>query len=121
VGYQSSPLFRFGISPNKVFDYMAAGRPVILVGSAGNDPVRDAGCGVTVTSNDPAALAGAIRSLRLLPSSELSRLGANGRAYAEKTHAYPILARRYLAALAPVTLGASPDPSSSQGPPRTNR
>jgi glycosyltransferase involved in cell wall biosynthesis len=121
VGYHSSPLYRFGISPNKVFDYMAAGRPVILAASAANDPVRDAGCGVTVPPDDPAALAGAIRSLRLLPSNELSRLGANGRAYAEKTHAYPILARSYLGALAPITRGASPDPSPSEGPPRTNR
>ena len=96
VGYHRSPLYRFGISPNKVFDYMAASRPIILAAEAANDVVGDAGCGLTVPPDDPAALADAIRRLRAMPAEELARLGANGRAYVEREHTYPILARRYL-------------------------
>ena len=96
VGYHRSPLYRFGISPNKVFDYMAASRPIILAAEAANDVVGDAGCGLTVPPDDPAALADAIRRLRAMPAEELARLGSNGRAYVEREHTYPILARRYL-------------------------
>lgn len=96
VGYHRSPLYRFGISPNKVFDYMAASRPIILAAESANDVVADAGCGLTVPPDDPAALADAIRALRAMPPQELARLGANGRAYVEREHTYPILARHYL-------------------------
>ena len=99
VGFHQSPLYRFGIAPNKVYDYMAAGRPIILAAQAANDVVRDAECGVTVAPDDPAALAEAIRALHALPSAERARLGANGRAYAEREHGYGGLAKRYLAVL----------------------
>jgi glycosyltransferase involved in cell wall biosynthesis len=96
VGYHRSPLYRFGIAPNKVYDYMAAGRPIILAAEAANDIVRDANCGVTAPPDDPIALAEAIRSLRATPAGALARLGANGRAYVEREHGYRALARRYL-------------------------
>jgi glycosyltransferase involved in cell wall biosynthesis len=76
VGYHRSPLYRFGISPNKVFDYMAAARPVILAAEAANDPVRDADCGLTVPPDNPAALADAIRFLRTASQAERKRLGS---------------------------------------------
>jgi glycosyltransferase involved in cell wall biosynthesis len=99
VGYHRSPLYRFGIAPNKVYDYLAAGRPVILAAQAANDVVLDAGAGVTVPPDDPAALADAIRSLRAMAPSERAQLGANGRAWVEREHSYRALARRYLAVL----------------------
>lgn len=99
VGYHRSPLYRFGIAPNKVYDYMAAGRPIILASQAANDPVRDADCGITVEPDDPIALSEAIRWLRAMPSSQRARLGANGRAYVEREHSYRGLAQRYLSVL----------------------
>jgi glycosyltransferase involved in cell wall biosynthesis len=101
VGYHRSPLYRFGISPNKVFDYMAAARPVILAASAANDPVRDGQCGLTVEPDDPAALAQAIRSLKSAPPAERARMGSNGRTYVERVHAYPGLAALYVPVLDP--------------------
>ena len=101
VGYHRSPLYRFGISPNKVFDYMAASRPIVMAAEAANDVVGDAGCGFTVPPDDPEALAEAIRVLCAMPADQRARLGANGRAYVEREHTYPILAQRYLQVLAP--------------------
>jgi glycosyltransferase involved in cell wall biosynthesis len=99
VGFHRSPLYRFGISPNKLFDYMAAARPIILAATAANDPVGDAGCGLTVEPDDPAALARAITALRSEPPEERARLGANGRAHVERVHGYPALARQYITVL----------------------
>ncbi len=92
VGYRRSPLYRFGVSPNKLYDYMAAGRPVLFAADAANQPVQEADCGVTVAPEDPAALAGAISSLATASEAERTRLGANARAYVERHHDYHRLA-----------------------------
>jgi glycosyltransferase involved in cell wall biosynthesis len=92
VGYRRSPLYRFGVSPNKLYEYMAAGRPVLFAADAANQPVREADCGRTVAPEDPAALAAAIRSLQGCSEDERVRLGANARAYVERHHEYGQLA-----------------------------
>ena len=92
VGYRRSPLYRFGVSPNKLYDYMAAGRPVLFAADAANQPVQEADCGLTVAPEDPAALAGAISSLATASEAERTRLGANARAYVERHHDYHRLA-----------------------------
>ena len=99
VGYHRSPLYRLGISPNKVFDYMAAARPIILAAAAANDPVSDGRCGRTVEPDDPAALAQAIRALMSATPAERARLGASGRAFVERVHSYKRLTAHYLPVL----------------------
>jgi glycosyltransferase involved in cell wall biosynthesis len=99
IGLQSQPLFRFGISPNKLMDYMMAARPVICAIAGGNDPVGDAACGLTITPQDSAALVAAIRQMRELAPEERDRMGQSGRAYVERHHLYAVLAQRFLDAI----------------------
>ncbi|PMR75011.1 glycosyltransferase family 4 protein [Billgrantia endophytica] len=87
-------LYRFGISMNKLFDYMAAARPVIIASGAINDPVADAKAGITVPPEDPQALADAIRRLVALPPEERERMGRAGREHMEAVYDYRILAVR---------------------------
>jgi glycosyltransferase involved in cell wall biosynthesis len=94
VGYRRSPLYRFGVSPNKLYDYMAAGRPVLFAADAANQPVQEADCGRTIAPEDPEALAEAIRSLAAASAEERARLGANARAYVAERHDYARLAER---------------------------
>jgi glycosyltransferase involved in cell wall biosynthesis len=96
IGLQNQPLFRFGISPNKLMDYMMAERPVICAIAAGNDPVGEAGCGLTIAPQDSAALAAAVAQMRRLAPEERQRMGQAGRAYVERMHLYPVLAQRFL-------------------------
>lgn len=99
IGLQRQSLFRFGISPNKLMDYMMAARPVICAIEAGNDPVGEAGCGFSIAAEDATALAEAIRHLGRTAPEERERMGSAGRQYVESHHVYPVLARRFLAAL----------------------
>jgi glycosyltransferase involved in cell wall biosynthesis len=96
IGLQSQPLFRFGISPNKLMDYMMSGRPVVMAIAAGNDPVTQANCGVTVPPDDPAAIAAAVRELSCTSAEARAQLGANGRRHVLERHSYDVLARRFL-------------------------
>jgi glycosyltransferase involved in cell wall biosynthesis len=70
--------------PNKVFDYMAAGRPVLLaIDGVIRDVIEDAACGLFVTPGDPAALAQAIQ--RLAADPQAARImGLNGQKYLER-------------------------------------
>ena len=66
ISLRRTPLFRFGISPNKLMDYMMAGRPIIQAIDAGNDMVSESGCGLTVPPEDPKAIANAVLQLMAL-------------------------------------------------------
>ena len=88
------PLYRTAY-PNKVFDYLAAGRPVVLaMQGVIRKLVEEAGCGIPVEPGDPAGLAAAIRSLA--DDQELcAEMGQNGRAYLERHLDRPVLAGQF--------------------------
>lgn len=92
-------LYRYGISMNKLFDYLAAERPVIIASAAVNNPVEDAQCGLTVRPDDPDALAGAIIMMAALPVAERRAMGERGRRHVEDNYGYQRLAARLSAVL----------------------
>jgi glycosyltransferase involved in cell wall biosynthesis len=71
------------VYPNKVFDYMAAGRAVILaIDGVMREVIESAGAGVFVPPGDPAALAEVIRSLADDPA-RAKAMGIQGRQQVE--------------------------------------
>jgi glycosyltransferase involved in cell wall biosynthesis len=100
MGWQRQPLYRFGIAPNKLIDYMMAACPILHAVEAGNDPVADAGCGLTVAPEDAQAMVAGIEALRALGPQRRAELGQRGRAFALANHTYPVLGQRFLTACA---------------------
>ncbi|MFM2053105.1 MAG: hypothetical protein RL456_1142 [Pseudomonadota bacterium] len=98
IGWQRVPIYRFGIAPNKLMDYMMAGCAVLHAVEAGNDPVAEAGCGLTVAPESAEATADGLLRLAAVPADERRAMGARGRAFVLAHHTYPVLARRFLAA-----------------------
>ena len=96
IGLQRQPLFRFGIAPNKLMDYMMSARPVLMAIDAGNDPVAEAGCGLTVQPENPQSVVEGVRRLMALSEEERKAMGQRGRAFMLDNHTYPVLARRFL-------------------------
>ncbi|MDQ5920418.1 MAG: hypothetical protein QG673_474 [Pseudomonadota bacterium] len=96
IGWNKLPIYRFGICPNKLFDYMLSAKPIIHSVTAGNDLVRDAHCGVSVPAEDVAAITHAIETLSKQSAEELNWLGNNGYNYVIKQHDYLLLARKFL-------------------------
>jgi len=99
IGLQQQPLFRFGIAPNKLMDYMMAGRPVLMAIDAGNDPVSEAGCGLTVKPEDPQAVVNGIRYLLDLSEDVRKSMGQRGRMFVMANHTYPVLAKSFIETL----------------------
>jgi glycosyltransferase involved in cell wall biosynthesis len=96
AGLQAHPIYRFGIGLNKLFDAMLAGRPLIGSYTAGNDPIREADCGVRVEAGDIDGLAREIDRLIDLPGPALTSMGMRGRDFVRRNHDYRRLSRRFL-------------------------
>ncbi len=99
IGWQRVPIYRFGIAPNKLMDYMMARVPVLHAVEAGNDPVAESGCGLSVAPEDAAASADGLRRLAALPAGERRAMGERGRAFVLARHTYPVLAQRFIQAV----------------------
>ncbi|MNI52363.1 hypothetical protein D3C73_1071350 [compost metagenome] len=75
---------------------MLARLPVLFAVQAGNDPVRESACGVSVNPGDVAAIADGLRHLGSLSEAERRDMGERGHAYVLAHHSYEALARAYL-------------------------
>jgi glycosyltransferase involved in cell wall biosynthesis len=69
---------KFGLSPNKLFDYFAAGKPV-LISSAHPTIVDEADAGFRFQPGDPQAFADVVKRLINTPAGERQAMGERGR------------------------------------------
>ncbi|WP_081669638.1 glycosyltransferase family 4 protein [Pseudomonas taiwanensis] len=96
ISLKSEPIFRFGVSPNKLWDYMLVGLPVIFACRAGNDPVGDYRCGVSTDPDSAKDIAEAISSLASLSEGQRLEMGGNGHDAVLAHYTYEQLAQKLL-------------------------
>ena len=83
------------VYPNKVFDYMAAGKPVLLaIEGVIREVIEEAGAGIAISPGDPAALADGIRYLADHPD-EGQAMGSRGRNHVKQHFNRPIQAEKF--------------------------
>jgi len=90
---KESPVFRWGISPNKLYDYIGPGRPVLHSISTEYNPVEQSRCGLTAVAGDPRDLADTMERLYRTPYEEQLAMAERGRAYVEEHHDLSKVAR----------------------------
>jgi len=83
VTLRKEPIFALTI-PTKVQSYLACAKPILgAMEGEGARVLDEAGAGVSVTPEDPAALAEAALALYRMPKTELNAMGSRGRKYSE--------------------------------------
>lgn len=87
-------LYRYGISPNKLFDYLAAQRPIIIATAIIDNSVAESCAGITVPPNRPEKIADAILQMASLSYSERKKMGEAGRKYVEANHDFINISRK---------------------------
>lgn len=103
-------LFRSGVSPNKLFDYMAAGLPAITnTPGVCSDFVKESQGGRAVA---PTGLAGALGELAQLSGAERAEMGARGLDHLEATRSRTAMAARLQAVLDSLTPSTVPPPGT---------
>lgn len=92
---RDAELFSFAVSPNKLFDYTAAGLPVVCnVPGEVASMLAAAGAGVQARDTSGVALAEAIAELRRRPAAEREAMGRRGRTWVEREHSRTVLGER---------------------------
>ena len=88
IGWHNHSLYRFGISPNKIFDYMYAGKPIIHSVNTTNDFVEIADAGISIPPENPKEIANAIIEISKIEDKKLKEWGKNGKKYVEENHTF---------------------------------
>ncbi|OIQ36300.1 MAG: hypothetical protein BM563_11115 [Bacteroidetes bacterium MedPE-SWsnd-G1] len=96
IGRNDTPLFNYGVSSNKYFDYMLASKPVLVSSNLIKDPVELSGCGITVAPESAQAIVDGIQRLSNLSTEELNKFGRLGKQYVKKYHNFEYLSNQYL-------------------------
>jgi len=95
VGAKASPLYRFGICVNKVFDYMAGGLPIICAITVPSSQVSEAGCGICVDSGSTDAVVDAVIEMSDNSPEKMKELGERGKKAVREKYRYDILAKQF--------------------------
>lgn len=84
VHYGDMPVGRFGVSPNKLFDYMAAGKPVLDDRPCNYNPLVECDAGIEVKNPTPENIAKAAEDFAEMDAETYGRYCRNAREGAEK-------------------------------------
>lgn len=95
AGGQPSPLYRFGICFNKIYDSMMGGKPIICAITTAYSPVAEYQCGYMINSGDIKGICTSIKALKDMDSEGREQLGMNGKNAASQFFTYKYLALKF--------------------------
>jgi glycosyltransferase involved in cell wall biosynthesis len=87
------------VSPNKLFDYMQAGLPVVCAIEAPENPLTASGGGLVIEPDDPSAIVDAVAALAAAGPEARRDLGRRGRNYVQAHHSQDALSDLFVAAV----------------------
>jgi glycosyltransferase involved in cell wall biosynthesis len=98
IGYCGSQeglceLYKYGVSPNKIFDYMAAQKFILFVVDSINTPVEIAKCGVRYSPSDINGIKEFINKAILDDKVNFDEAGLVGKAYLDANHDFLFLSK----------------------------
>ena len=73
------PVLRFGLSANKLFDYPAAGKPILTDFPCGHNPAKACGASIEIEEYGAQGIAEAIDSCAAMPQETRAQIGAKAR------------------------------------------
>lgn len=97
MGTQDSPLYRFGICMNKLYDSLMAGKPIVCAVTATDTVIEQYKVGIRVNSGDVSGIVCAIKKLAAMDSQERRQMGLRGKKAAQENFEYHRLAKQFAA------------------------
>jgi glycosyltransferase involved in cell wall biosynthesis len=96
IGLKKEKLFQYGVSPNKLYDYMYSAKPIVYaIDSGENNLVKTALCGIVVNAEDVIDISKGIEKLYQMDKEKQKIMGENGKDYVLKHFNYEKLAKEF--------------------------
>jgi len=89
-------VFKYGISKNKFYEYMAAQKPIIFASNVRDSLIDKAESGITIEPHKPEKLADTIKYLYNNIDTKAQNYASNGRDYVEKYHTISNIAKKLI-------------------------
>lgn len=99
VSFGDAGVYRYGVSPNKMFDYMAMGRPVLLASRLHDTPVQQFQAGLTYVPGDENSLAAGVTMMLDMTAEDRRAMGERGRRAVREHYTIAATAARLVALL----------------------
>ena len=96
IGWRDRKLYEYGISANKIFDYMYAGKPILMSGNIGENEIGLANCGFVSDYNDLSMLKAYILRFKDMSEKERNAFGERGKQFVIKHRSYENLSDNYI-------------------------
>lgn len=90
-----SPLYKVGTCMNKIFDYMAAGLPIICAITTPQSQVSEAKCGICLDSGDIEGIVESVTKLSEMNDEKLNNFSQRGKDAVKNFYTYDKLAKRF--------------------------
>ncbi len=95
-GTNKSKLYKYGISMNKMMDYMMAEKPILQYIDTEYDIIELSKSGITIETENPEQFAQKVIELKDMKPSKREAMGKNGRKFVMENHDYKVLAEKFI-------------------------
>jgi glycosyltransferase involved in cell wall biosynthesis len=92
-----SEVWEYGWSPNKLIDYMMAGKPVLASFSGYKSMINEAESGFFIEAENPMEINQELNRIINIPKNQLEEMGSKGKSWLIKNRKWDVLAEQYLA------------------------
>ena len=99
IGSQNISLYRFGVAPNKVPEYLYSGKPIVHAYSGAGCLIEKSMSGFSIPSGDSQLLSDAILKIYYLTDEERLEMGKKGRDFAVKYLSYTQISKKLFNAI----------------------
>jgi len=96
IGWEENEIYKYGISANKIFDYMYAEKPIVHLFTGNGDLISKAKCGITITEHKNNLVADAILKLYYTPKEQRDKIGKRGKKFVLEHHTYSKIVDKFI-------------------------
>jgi len=96
IGWENKKIYKYGISANKIFDYMYSAKPIIHLFSGEGDLISMAKCGLSIKEQKSSLVVDAVLKLYHSSKKEIKKMGMRGKAFVLEHHTYNKITDRFI-------------------------
>ena len=96
IGWEDKNIYQYGISANKIFDYMYAKKPILHRFNGKGDLVSESKCGINIKEQNSELIAGGVLKLYNLSPKDREEMGERGRAFVLENHTYQSITDKFI-------------------------